>query len=177
MIRRLPSARPPLRTRWSPWSAAPPTGTRACRSCWTPSWTIMPSPAGHSRHQGRQPRHRARRTSVLPTTMRPSPLWPSRSRPTPMWAGCPSSGCTPVCSTPAPPCSTPPRSSRERIGRILQMHANHREDIETVYSGDIAAVVGLKNTTTGDTLCDEKASHHSGVHGVPRARDPRGHRA
>ena len=42
----------------------------------------------------------------------------------------------------------------ERIGRILQMHANHREDIECVYSGDIAAVVGLKNSTTGDTLCD-----------------------
>ena len=45
---------------------------------------------------------------------------------------------------------------RERVGRLLQMHANHREDLETVYSGDIAAVVGLKNTTTGDTLCDEK---------------------
>ena len=44
----------------------------------------------------------------------------------------------------------------ERLGRILQMHANHREDITTVYSGDIAAAVGLKNTTTGDTLCDEK---------------------
>ena len=42
------------------------------------------------------------------------------------------------------------------VGRLLQMHANHREDLETVYSGDIAAVVGLKNTTTGDTLCDEK---------------------
>ena len=42
------------------------------------------------------------------------------------------------------------------MGRILQMHANHREDIETCYSGDIAAAVGLKNTTTGDTLCDEK---------------------
>ena len=49
------------------------------------------------------------------------------------------------------------KNQRERIGRILQMHANHREDIEQVYSGDIAAVVGLKNTTTGDTLCDEKA--------------------
>ena len=48
------------------------------------------------------------------------------------------------------------KHQRERIGRILQMHANHREDIESVYSGDIAAVVGLKNTTTGDTLCDEK---------------------
>ncbi len=48
------------------------------------------------------------------------------------------------------------KNNRERLGRILQMHANHREDIETVYSGDIAATVGLKNTTTGDTLCDAK---------------------
>ena len=49
------------------------------------------------------------------------------------------------------------KGKRERMGRILQMHANHREDIDTVYSGDIAAVVGLKNTTTGDTLCAENA--------------------
>ena len=49
------------------------------------------------------------------------------------------------------------KKQKERIGRILQMHANHREDIECCYSGDIAAVVGLKNSTTGDTLCDEKA--------------------
>ncbi|MEG1688096.1 MAG: EF-Tu/IF-2/RF-3 family GTPase, partial [Angelakisella sp.] len=48
------------------------------------------------------------------------------------------------------------KGTRERIGRILQMHANHREDIDQVYAGDIAAAVGLKNTTTGDTLCDEK---------------------
>ena len=46
---------------------------------------------------------------------------------------------------------------RERVGRILQMHANHREDLTQVWSGDIAAAVGLKNTTTGDTLCDEKS--------------------
>lgn len=48
------------------------------------------------------------------------------------------------------------KGKRERIGRILQMHANHREEIEMVYTGDIAAAVGLKDTTTGDTLCDEK---------------------
>ena len=48
------------------------------------------------------------------------------------------------------------KGQRERLGRILLMHANHREDIDQVYSGDIAAAVGLKNTTTGDTLCDEK---------------------
>ncbi|MBC1492279.1 elongation factor G [Listeria booriae] len=48
------------------------------------------------------------------------------------------------------------KGKRERVGRILQMHANHREEIDIVYSGDIAAAVGLKDTTTGDTLCDEK---------------------
>ena len=49
------------------------------------------------------------------------------------------------------------KGKKERIGRILQMHANRREEIEMVYSGDIAAAVGLKDTTTGDTLCDDKA--------------------
>ncbi len=48
------------------------------------------------------------------------------------------------------------KGSKERIGRILQMHANKREELDRVYAGDIAAAVGLKNTTTGDTLCDEK---------------------
>ena len=48
------------------------------------------------------------------------------------------------------------KGQRERMGRVLRMHANHREDIDQVWSGDIAAAVGLKNTTTGDTLCDEK---------------------
>ena len=49
------------------------------------------------------------------------------------------------------------KDKNERLGRIMQMHANHRQDIDTVYSGDIAACVGVKNTTTGDTLCDPKA--------------------
>ena len=49
------------------------------------------------------------------------------------------------------------KKQKERIGRILQMHANHREDIDACHSGDIAAVIGLKNSTTGDTLCDDKA--------------------
>ena len=48
------------------------------------------------------------------------------------------------------------KGHRERMGRILRMHANHREDVDCIYAGDIAAVVGLKNTTTGDTLCDDK---------------------
>ena len=50
------------------------------------------------------------------------------------------------------------KGHRERLGRILQMHANHREDVEAAYTGDIAAAVGLKDTTTGDTLCEEKKS-------------------
>ncbi|MGN0533729.1 MAG: elongation factor G [Eubacterium sp.] len=53
------------------------------------------------------------------------------------------------------PCYNSVKGNKERMGRILQMHANHREDIPVCYSGDIAAAVGLKNTTTGDTLCDE----------------------
>ncbi len=65
-----------------------------------------------------------------------------------VYSGTATAGATVINST---------KGQRERLGRILQMHANHREDIETVYSGDIAAAVGLKNTTTGDTLCDEKA--------------------
>ena len=62
-----------------------------------------------------------------------------------VYSGTLSSGSTVLNST---------KGVRERMGRILRMHANHREDIDMVYSGDIAAAVGLKNTTTGDTLCD-----------------------
>ena len=54
-------------------------------------------------------------------------------------------------------CYNSVKGVRERMGRLIQMHSNERTDIESVYSGDIAAVVGLKNTTTGDTLCDDKA--------------------
>ena len=64
-----------------------------------------------------------------------------------VYSGCVDKGTTVLNST---------KNARERLGRIMQMHANHREDLDTVYSGDIAAVVGVKNTTTGDTLCDEK---------------------
>lgn len=49
------------------------------------------------------------------------------------------------------------KGKKERVGRILRMHANHREEVQTAYTGDIGAIVGLKDTTTGDTLCDEKA--------------------
>ena len=59
------------------------------------------------------------------------------------------------------------KGKRERIGRILQMHANSRQEISNVYAGDIAAAVGLKDTTTGDTLCDEKNPVILGVNGFP----------
>ena len=64
-----------------------------------------------------------------------------------VYSGTTSSGSTVMNST---------KGKRERLSRILLMHANHRQDLDTVYSGDIVALVGLKNTTTGDTLCDEK---------------------
>ena len=85
----------------------------------------------------------------------PSPLWPLRSPPTPMWASLSFfrvySG---QLDTRVPQSYNSTKKQSERMGRILQMHANHREDIDHVYTGDIAAAVGLKNTTTGDTLCD-----------------------
>ena len=60
------------------------------------------------------------------------------------------------------------KGKRERVGRILQMHANSREEISKVFAGDIAAAVGLKDTTTGDTLCDEKKHCYFRVNGFPR---------
>ena len=57
------------------------------------------------------------------------------------------------------------------------MHANHREEVETVYAGDICGIVGLKDTTTGDTLCDEKQPGRAGEHGVPRPGYPGRYRA
>ncbi len=61
------------------------------------------------------------------------------------------------------------------MGRILQMHSNHREDIPACYAGDIAAAVGLKNTTTGDTLCNENHPIILESMNFPGSRDPRGH--
>ena len=69
------------------------------------------------------------------------------------------------------------KGKKERVGRILQMHANHREDIDQVQAGDIAAAVGLKVTTTGNTLCDEGKQIILEVDRVPRAGHSCGHRA
>ncbi len=67
----------------------------------------------------------------------------------------------------------PIKGKKERIGRILLMHANEREEIKEVFAGDIAAAVGLKDATTGDTLCDPDQGDHAGAHGVPGAGDSR----
>ena len=71
----------------------------------------------------------------------------------------------------------PVKNKKERLGRILQMHANQREEIKEVRAGDIAAAVGLKDATTGETLCDPTAGDHAGAHGVPGAGDFAGCRA
>jgi elongation factor G len=61
------------------------------------------------------------------------------------------------------------KNEKERIGRILRMHANHREEIEELSAGDIGALVGMKVTTTGNTLCDLEKSRDSRIHHFPRA--------
>ena len=101
---------------------------------------------------------------------------PSRSPPTRMSASWPSSASTPARSRPGSYVLNPTKGKRERIGRILRMHANHREEIDDVYAGDIAAAVGLKDTFTGDTLCDPTPDH-AGVDHVPGAGDLGRHRA
>ncbi len=71
----------------------------------------------------------------------------------------------------------PVKGRKERIGRILQMHANDREEIKEVRAGDIAAAVGLRDYTTGDTLTEPAEDHHAREDGIPRAGDPRRGRA
>ena len=69
------------------------------------------------------------------------------------------------------------KGKTERIGRLLKMHANKREEIKEVYAGDIAACVGLKSVMTGDTICDEKHAGRARVDGLPGAGHLAGHRA
>ncbi len=64
------------------------------------------------------------------------------------------------------------KDEKERIGRLLLMHANDRTEIKEVHAGDIAAAVGLKDTTTGDTLCDSKRNVHFGIYDFPRTCYP-----
>ncbi len=61
----------------------------------------------------------------------------------------------------------PVKQKKERIGRIVQMHANDRQEIKEVRAGDIAAAIGLKDVTTGDTLCDPDHDHYTGTYGIP----------
>ena len=93
-------------------------------------------------------------SSGRPATTRHSARSRSRSPPTPSSASCASSGSTRARLKAGSYVYNASKDKKERIGRILQMHANHREEIEEVFAGDIAAAVGLKDTFTGDTLAD-----------------------
>ena len=115
--------------------------------------------------------------SGRPTTRRLSPLSPSRSCLISTWASWCSPGCTRAWLAQGDTVLNSTRDRKERIGRIVQMHANHREPREVAYAGDIIALVGLKNTTTGDTLCDPTRPDRAGVARLPRAGHPRRRRA
>ena len=127
-IRKPPSVRPPSLTRWCPSPAVPPTATRACRSCWTPSWTICPLPPTSPPSRASTPRPMRRRT-VISSDDEPFSALAFKIMTDPYVGRL---SFFRVYSGHADhrflPCSTATKNKKERVGRILQMHANHRED-------------------------------------------------
>ena len=166
------SARAPSAASWSRSSAARPSRTRACSRCSTP-WSTScraRSTCRRPRAPSRAPtevlmrapeRRRAARGARLQDHERPLRRLADLRRG--IYSGKLESGSY---------LSNTVKDQRERIGRILLMHANNREEIKEAYAGDIVALVGLKNTTTGDTLCDPQQADRAGADGVPGA----GHR-
>ncbi len=127
-------------------------------------------PAGRGRTRRSQGRRRAREAAVRePTTPRRSRRSPSRSWPTRSSASSPTSASTPASSRPARRVLNVSTGRTERVGRILMMHANDREEVEEVYAGDIAAGVGIKQVVTGDTLAAPGPADPAGDHRLPRA--------
>ena len=133
--------------------------------------------AGHPRAGRHRPPDRRGRAHHRRDDAAVRRRWPSRSSPIRSWAGWRTSASTPARWRAGSYAYNATKGQRERIGRLLQMHANHREDIDRIYAGDICAAVGLKNTFTGDTLCDPGASGAAGGDHVPRAGDRHRHRA
>ncbi len=145
-------ARPRSRARSSRCCAGPPSRTRPCSRCWTPSSTTCPARSTCPRPRALPQDGRAITREHRDDEPFSSLAFKIMSDPfvgkltyLRVYSGTFEKGTTVMNSS---------RDRKERIGRILQMHANHREDREAVYTGDIVAVVGLKSTTTGDTLCD-----------------------
>ena len=127
-------------------------------------------PGHRAAPQGRG-RRRNGRPSVRPTRTPPSRPWPSRSWPTPTSASSPTSASTRASLSAGSRVLNASNGRTERIGRLLMMHANHREEIEECFAGDICAGVGLKQTGTGDTLCAPDAPDRAGDDRVPGAGD------
>ncbi len=131
----------------------------------------LPSPLDVPPVHGHQSRYRRRKKSVPPTTKRRSAALAFKIMTDPfvgqltfirVYSGGLKQGDSVHISG---------RSRSERIGRLLQMHANKREEITEIYAGDICACVGLKHITTGDTICNERSPDHAGVDRVPGAGD------
>ena len=130
--------------------------------------------AGH-RHATRAPTQEE--SPPPPIRASRSARWCSRSSPTRSSASWPSFGVYSGTLKTGSYAYNSTRDQRERVGRLVQLHANQREDIHEVKAGDIAAIVGLKDTFTGDTLCDETQPDRARGDQVPRAGHPRRHRA
>ena len=147
--------------------AGPPSPASSCRCCaGRPSRTrgsstlldgvvdYLPSPAGPAADRRATRPTAEAEARPQPTRRAASPPWSFKIVADPYVGSSPSSGSTPALEGRLLRATTPPRSSKERISRLLQMHANQQEDDRRGRGGDIVAVVGLKRST-GDTLCDE----------------------
>ena len=154
-----------------------PSRTRACSRCWTRSSTTCPRRSTCPPTMANDPQDRRAGAAPSPRTTRPSRALVFKIMTDPfvgqlafirVYSGTMKTGDTVLNTT---------KGTKERIGRLLKMHANKREEIKEVYAGDIAAAVGLKNVTTGDTICDPQKPGRAGVDQLPGARHRAGRRA
>ena len=104
-----------------------------------------------------------------PDPTRRSPASSSRSRPIPTWVGSAMCASTPACSRPVQTLQNTNKDRKERMGRLVQVYAEKREDVTELRAGDIGAIVGVKQTFTGETLCDPSRTDRPRSHRVPRA--------
>ena len=163
------SAAPPSPSEVSRCCAAPRSRTRACSPCSTRSCDYLPSPLDVPPVEGHEPQGRRARRRARPDDDEPFSALAFKIMSDPHVGKLTYLRVYSGTLAQRHPRAERTRTARSASGEILQMHANHREDLDAAYTGDIVAVVGLKNTTTGDTLCDPDKPDRAGVDDVPDA--------